>query len=318
MKITLHLITALMALFCLTSCKTPEDVETGPFTISVIEKNVYHIQDYNSSYPAGEVIDTEGKTTHFNNCSDIYLIVGGTKALLIDLSNRIRWAENAEESLRQLVAERIEGKELTITFTHNHGDHIGMLKAYIDDPSVHFALPEADFSRLAQRFPEAQSEFFNEGRIFDLGGMKVEAIAVPGHTDGSMVFYLHGKDLLFTGDAIGSGHGVWIFNADGFHKYASAIPHLISWINNPENGVNVNKLRIYGGHYWQRDWLPELEGKELGMSYINEMQELINQIKAGTASKKPSGLGRADLDTYFRNGSAIITWNAAQAEAYGK
>ena len=104
MKITLHLIPALMALFCLTSCKTPEDVETGPFTISVIEKNVYHIQDYNSSYPAGEVIDAEGKTTHFNNCSDIYLIVGSNKALLIDLSNRIRWAENAEDAQ--------DGKEL--------------------------------------------------------------------------------------------------------------------------------------------------------------------------------------------------------------
>ena len=114
------------------------DVEIGPYTVSVIEKNIYHIQDYNSSNPAGETFDAEGNKTHFNNCSDMYLIVGKEKALLIDLSNNIRWADNAAESLRQLVAERTEGKPLTITFTHNHGDHTGMIHAYMDDPEVWF------------------------------------------------------------------------------------------------------------------------------------------------------------------------------------
>ena len=317
MKRLSYIIMAAIAALTAVSCEdNPADVEIGPYTVSVIEKNVYHIQDYNTSNPAGETFDADGNKTHFNNCSDMYLIVGKEKALLIDLSNNIRWANNAVESLRQIVSERAEGKELTITFTHNHGDHTGMIHAYVDDPEVKFALPEKDFTRMAARLPEAQRYFINEGHIFDLGGFEIETIEVPGHTDGSVVFNMTGKDILFTGDAIGSGHGVWIFNEAAFIKYASAVPHLISWLENPENGVNTAKLRIYGGHYWQRDWLLELGDNEMGISYIRDMQTLLDKIKEGTAASEPSNLGRPDLDTYFRHGSAIIVWNAEQAKTY--
>lgn len=319
MKHLLYIIMAAIAAFASVSCAdNPADVEIGPYTVSVIEKNIYHIQDYNSSNPAGETFDAEGNKTHFNSCSDMYLIVGKEKALLIDLSNNIRWADNAAESLRQLVAERTEGKPLTITFTHNHGDHTGMIHAYMDDPEVSFALPEDDFINIIGRFPQIHYTFINEGHIFDLGGFEISTIAVPGHTDGSVVFYINGQNILFTGDAIGSGHGVWIFNTDAYMKYDTAVPHLITWLENPENKVNIEKLRIYGGHYWQRDWLPELGENEMGMQYIRDMQELLNEIKAGTAAKEPSNLGRPDLDTYFRHGSAIVVWNSEQAKQYAE
>ena len=312
-------LSAILAIVGLAACTgNVKDVEVGPYTVSVIKKNIYHIQDYNTSNPAGETFDAEGNKTHFNNCSDMYLIVGKEKALLIDLSNNIRWADNAAESLRQIVAERTEGKELTITFTHNHGDHVGMVHAYADDPEVRFALPEKDFALMARRFPEAQIHFINEGHVFDLGGFEIETIEVPGHTDGSVVFNMNGRDILFTGDAIGSGHGVWIFNEAAFIKYAAAVPHLISWLEDPENGVNTERLRIYGGHYWQRDWLPELGDNEMGMPYVRDMQTLLDEIKAGTAATEPSNLGRPDLDTYFRHGTAIVVWNSEQAKAYSE
>lgn len=309
----------IMAVFCLIACKSNvADVEVGPYTISVIDENVYHIQDYNSSNPSGETFDAEGNPTHFNNCSDMYLIVGKKAALLVDLSNDIKWADNAAESLRQLVAERTEGKPLTITFTHNHGDHTGMLHAFIEDKDIHYALPETDFVRLAERYPEMDKEFINEGHVFDLGGIEVETIIVPGHTDGSAVFSIKGHNLLLTGDAIGSGHGVWIFNTAGFQNYEAAVPHLISWIEDPANGIDIAKLHIYGGHYWQKDWFPELGDNVFGMQYIIDMQALVNEIKDCTASTEPSGLDHAVLDTYFRHGMAIVVWNAAQAEEYSK
>ena len=298
----------------LVACNAPKDVEVGPYTVSVIGKNVYHIQDYNHENPAGETFDADGKLTHFNNCSDIYLVVGAKEALLIDLSNPVTWADNAAESLRSLVAERVKGKPLTITFTHNHGDHTGMLPAYLEDPDVRFALPETDFERLVERFPDSQCSFLNEGDVFDLGGVLVEAIEVPGHTAGSMVYFLPGQNLLFTGDAIGSGHGVWIFNEEGFDNYVSAVPHLVEALE--ERGVDENKLKVYGGHYWQKDWLKLPENRELGMEYIRDMKALLDEIEAGTAATEPSNLGRPGLDTYFRHGEAIVTWSAEQAEKY--
>ena len=316
MKRLLSILAAAVAALSFISCaSTPaEDVEVGPYTVSVIEKNVYHIQDCNSSYPSGAVLDAEGKFVGFNNCSDMYLLVGSKKALLIDLSNNIQWADNAVESLRQLVAERAEGRELIVTFTHNHGDHIGMLHAYLDDPVVKFALPKTDFAQLASRFPKAQCGFIQGGAVIDLGGMSVDVIDVPGHTNGSVVFSIQGSDIMFTGDAIGSGQGVWIFNEEGFRQYAAAVPHLIDWIET--HGVNQDALRIYGGHYWQRAGLPEMkEGEELGMQYLLDMKQLIDNIGAGTAATEPATI-RPGLDTYFRHGTACIVWNAAQAQAF--
>ena len=321
MKRLMLILAAVFAALSFVSCaNTPvEDVEVGPYTVAVIDKNVYHIQDCNSSYPSGAVLDAEGKFVGFNNCSDMYLLVGKKKALLIDLSNNIQWADNAAESLRQLVAERAAGKELIVTFTHNHGDHIGMLHAYVDDPQVKFALPEKDFAQLASRFPKAQCGFIQGGAVIDLGGMSVDVVDVPGHTNGSVVFSIQGSDLMFTGDAIGSGQGVWIFNEEGFRQYAASVPQLIEWIETPSNGVDQGALRIYGGHYWQRAGLPEMQdGEELGIQYLRDMTQLIDNIFAGTATTEPTNLGRPGLDTYFRYGTACIVWNGEQAKNLSK
>ena len=310
----------------LTACGPAKDVEVGPYIVSVIGENVYHIQDYNTANPAGEEFDADGNLIHFNNCSDIYLLVGEKEALMIDLSNPIDWAENADASLRSLVAERIENKPLTIAFTHEHGDHTGMLPAFVNDPEVRFVLPDGDFAWFKERYPEANAHFLGEGTIFtvdgalsdsgifDLGGMEVEAVSVPGHTNGSMAYLLKSQNLLFTGDAIGSGHGVWIFNEQGFNQYVSAVPYLIQYLK--ERSVDSDALKIYGGHYWQKDWLDLPEGEELGMEYLLDMKELLDEMEAGTAVTEPSNLGRPGLETYFRHGQAIVTWSAEQLEKY--
>ena len=314
-----HLILpALTLVLVAAACGQPKEVEIGPYTVSNIEENVWHIQDYNKANPAGESFDAEGNKTHFNNCSDIYLLVGEKEALVIDLSNPIDWADNAAESLRAIISERAADKPVTIAFTHNHGDHTGMLPAFIDDPDYKFALSAQDFGtpQFADKFPEGRSTLIQEGYTFDLGGLQVIAIMVPGHTDGSLAYYVIGHDLLFTGDAVGSGHGVWIFNGAGFENYVAAIPHLLQALD--FLGADKDRLQIYGGHYWQKDWLELPKGRELGYDYLLEMQELCGRIEAGTAQSEPSKLDHPVLDTYFRNGNAIIVWNAAQAEAFRK
>lgn len=288
------------------------EVQEGPYTITTIAENVYHLQDCNDANPSGEEFDENGELTHFNNCSDIYLLVGKEKALIIDLSNFVKWDTTAVASLQNIVAERIGKLPLEITFTHNHGDHTGMLPAFVDNPNVKFMLPKVDFERTAERYPSG--ELYEEGYEFDLGGMKVATLMVPGHTSGSMVFFLEGQDLLFSGDAIGSGHGVWIFSLEAFKEYVDGVDHLVKYIENEDNGINKDALKMYGGHYWQKDWYPELNGGEFGMTYIYDMQRLIDQIAAGNARMEPSGIDRPVLDTYFKNGQATIAWNAQLAE----
>ena len=290
--------------------------ENIPYTVDEIAPNVFHIQDCNADNPAGETFAEDGTKTHFNNCSDMYLLNGEDKALLIDLSNKIEWADDAESALRTLVYDRIGDKDLIITFTHNHGDHTGMLPAFKDEERVSFMLPSVDFADRVSQFPADSWCLYDEGYEFDLGGMKVATVLVPGHTPGSMVFLLEGSNIMFSGDAIGSGHGVWIFNQDAFAQYVQGVKHLMEFLTDEGNGINLDSLKIYGGHYWQKDWFPELKDSELGMQYVQDMEVLIGQIIDGTAAQEPSNLNFGALDTYFRNGQAIIAGNNAFAEHY--
>ncbi|MES1168450.1 MAG: MBL fold metallo-hydrolase, partial [Oleiharenicola lentus] len=119
--------------------------ETGPYTLHPIIPGVTRIEDANRSNPAGIHHDAEGKVAGMNNCSDMYLIVGRDKALLIDLSNFITWDPTAVASLQAAVAQEIGTRKLFIAVTHFHGDHTGMLPAFKDDPHVTFWIQTDEF-----------------------------------------------------------------------------------------------------------------------------------------------------------------------------
>jgi len=289
----------------------PEEV--GTYTVTVIEPDIYHLQDYNSAYPVGVVNDSTGQPITYNNCSDMYLLVGEKAALLIDLSNKITWADNGEESLRKAVSDRIGNLPLIITCTHNHGDHIGMVPAYREDTAVRFVMPRVDFEQLPELFPADQLELFDEGYTFDLGGLKLHTLMVPGHTAGSMLFFVEGKDLCFSGDAIGSGEGVWIFSKEGFLQYAQAVPKLLAYLDDPANGINKEQLVFWGGHYHQRAGLDPAYGETIGYNYVAESAVLIEQILDGTADYTPVNFIGGLLNASFRYRNAGIVWNEQAA-----
>jgi len=288
-----------------------QTVEKGPYTVYTIGEGVYRIEDANSSFPAGLKTDKDGKVMSMNNCSDIYLVTGQEKALLIDLSNFIKWDDTAIESLRSLISERIGNKELYITVTHKHGDHLGMLPAFRDDKKVKFWIPEAEF-RGMDIFPKERTTFFPENASMDLGGgYLITTIEVPGHTEHGTLFFIKDRDMVFTGDALGSGSGVWLFNYESFITYTKSIDDLIRYIENSENHVNPEKLVLYGGHYWQRG-----SREKIGSEYIYNMKTLIEKIRKGTSEEIPVSNQFKYLDTNFRYGTATITWNKADAAKY--
>jgi len=286
-----------------------QTTQKGPYTVYDISENVYRIEDSNDKNPPGTIVGDDGVLTHMNNCSDMYLVVGSEKGLLIDLSNKLEPDQATTYALRSLVFDRLEGKKLYISVTHRHGDHLGMLPVFKDDPEVTFWVPGDEFSGM-DIFPEDRTVYFEPMASLDLGGgTKINTMEVPGHTAHSTLFFLAGKDIVFTGDAIGSGSGVWLFNAESFQTYAKGINTLIAYIENPANGVNVDKLIIYGGHYWQ--------GKDkgvLGAQYIYDMRKLIEAMKVGKAETEAMSAAMPFLNTNFKYGTATITWNKEAAE----
>lgn len=287
-----------------------QTTETGPYTISQLAPGVFHIEDANKTNPPGIHTDADGKATGLNNCSDMYLVAGKDKVLLIDLSNFVKWDTTAISSLRSIVYSEKGNKELIITVTHFHGDHTGMLPAFKDDPEASFWIPAEEFKG-RDLFPRERTIAFPENASLDLGGgYVINSLEIPGHTAHSTILFLTGKNIVFTGDAIGSGNGVWLFSYDSFIMYKESIKKFLNYIRDPANDVDTGKLTVYGGHYWQKGVKEKLTAQ-----YIFDMQTLIDKIGEGKAEEEKTTYNKY-LDTNFRYGTATITWNKADALKY--
>ena len=124
-----------------------------------------------------------------------------------------------------------EGNEPIVLLTHSHWDHIGGAREFntvmISDESFEkerlekgwepyemtgfnhddFIIPTPrDFRPDFFRIP-GMSGFstVHDGDRFDTGGDNILAIHTPGHTPGSLCFFLEGAGFLFTGDTLYPG-----------------------------------------------------------------------------------------------------------------
>ena len=297
--------------FFVSQCGFAQSVEQGPFTVKTIADNVFNIEDATLKNPRGFHLDAAGERTGMNNSSDMYLIVGTDRALLIDLSNPVSWHEGAYTSLATLVHERIGDRPLYISATHRHGDHLGMLPAFLDDPRVMFWFSREEFADL-DLLPEDATEYFMAGQALDLGGgIVVDTLELPGHTPHSVLFHLKNQHLLFTGDAMGSGSGVWLLDYASFLSYASSIDKLVAYLENPANESDPEALTLWSAHTWQYGALPRLD-----LQYVLDMQTLISWIGRGDAEPDDYAAGMPFLNATFTYGSATITWNREAAERY--
>ena len=287
-----------------------QQYEKGPYTVSQLAPGVTRIEDANSKNPSGIHMGSDGKPTGLNNCSDMYLIQGKDKVLLVDLSNFITWDTTAITSLRSIVSSIRGNRQLYIAVTHFHGDHTGMLPAFKNDPAVRFWINPQEFEG-RNIWPDDRLVNLPENPTLDLGGgFVIESFELPGHTNHSTLYFLKGKNLVFTGDGLGSGHGVWIFSYEGFNQYRSSIDRLIGYVRNPANGIDPSKLLIYPGHYWQKREKPNLP-----FQYVLDMKTLIGKIKDGSAETESVTFNQY-LNTNFKYGSAVITWNKGDAERF--
>ena len=86
---------------------------------------------------------------------------------------------------------------LAIFLTHGHGDHVAGCNAF----------PEAKVYALEAELPligdaATVTHPLHDGEIVEVGELRVEAFATPGHTPGSAVFLSRG--VLFFGDSAGA------------------------------------------------------------------------------------------------------------------
>lgn len=248
------------------------------YTPHLIGENIYHI------YEPGGVYTT--------------LIIGSKKALLIDTGYGYGDLKKAVEALTDL--------PLIVVNTHGHFDHAGgnyqFNSVYInkDELPTYFwylteVKPLTTKTLLAKRSEDGLSvippeldvdwylkqnnrhfEMLSNHHVFDLGGRMVEAIFLPGHTRGSVVFYDDLSRLLMSGDDISPNLWIQFEQSAPLYDYAADLislkklplsgivsshigyvmpPQLIDWIEFAIASIDDKKAKVFdssagqgGGH----------------------------------------------------------------------
>ncbi|WP_288596182.1 MBL fold metallo-hydrolase [uncultured Thomasclavelia sp.] len=252
--------------------------EVGSLRIRKIQNNVFEIDEATTTVPAN------GPT---NNCSSMYLIINENSATLIDAGNgqgEGTLNKNFKEEDMKTILEKIVGnRSLKIILTHRHIDHIGLLTngttVIPSDTTIY--IHEDDLELLDQRVKENYKTIrtFKDSDTLNASGFNFKVVTIAGHTDGSHALIDYDKEIIFSGDAIGSGT-VWLFEEDDLNKYQTSIDTLITAMKNMNNPI------IYCGHRWQQS-SPDAHSTgtiaigEIGKQYVLEMQQLLKEIKAG-------------------------------------
>jgi glyoxylase-like metal-dependent hydrolase (beta-lactamase superfamily II) len=83
--------------------------------------------------------------------------------------------------------------------THGHWDHIQAVEA-VRHAGIEVAVTQADANMLP-----AYDLILEDESTLQIGRLRIDTIATPGHTPGSMCFAVEGTPLLFTGDTLFPG-----------------------------------------------------------------------------------------------------------------
>jgi glyoxylase-like metal-dependent hydrolase (beta-lactamase superfamily II) len=83
--------------------------------------------------------------------------------------------------------------------THGHWDHIQAVPA-VREAGYRVGVAAADAAMLP-----SYDDILEDESVLEVGRLRLDAIATPGHTPGSICFQVQGTPLLFTGDTLFPG-----------------------------------------------------------------------------------------------------------------
>ena len=117
------------------------------------------------------------------------------------------------------ILDAIAGRPVAaVMLTHGHFDHIGAADEVADESSSFLYMSEAELATCPQLVADIEERYgikvdiprvdfkVKEGDVFDLAGLKVEVMLIPGHTQGSVGYLISAPDSdekhFFSGDTL--------------------------------------------------------------------------------------------------------------------
>lgn len=213
-----------------------------------------------------------------------YLIEGSEKALLIDGLSGVG-------SLKAFVRE-LTDLPVELVLTHGHVDHAGAAFEYgvcrVHPADIEMLYENGDPARrydfvtrgrpAGAFMPKTEDVVprcavrtlpVGDGDVFELGGVEIEAVGVPGHTTGTLVFLDRMHRVVYSGDACNPNTLLALPGSTTVETYEQSLLHFSSHIES----FDV----LYGGH--GTGAVPK--------RIIGEAIELCDEIMAGTDDQYP-------------------------------
>ncbi len=136
--------------------------------------------------------------------------------------------------------EKVEEHGLTVShllLTHHHADHVAENHVYKERFDVEILAHPLE----AERLLDVDRKIDPGERVVEVGGLQIDALHTPGHTDGMLSFVVNGADV-FTGDTLfkGSVGGVRAPGATSFEDLKHSVMEVLMGLD--------QSVRLHPGH----------------------------------------------------------------------
>lgn len=181
------------------------------------------------------------------------------------------------------ILRRLTDKPMILVLTHAHIDHFYHMDEFDTVYMSHeeFKLGEEILREMmaGKDLDLANTRHMETGTIIDLGGGTLEICHVPGHTPGSVALYDARDGIVFTGDAIGSGCGVWMQlpGSSSLTDYEQSLRTFLRWLLD-----RGGEMDFWGGHCdqsWESRQVPGFNPVSLGL--LADLIDLVRAVKSG-------------------------------------
>jgi glyoxylase-like metal-dependent hydrolase (beta-lactamase superfamily II) len=123
-----------------------------------------------------------------------------------------------DEAVRiALAVEQLDLEIGQILVTHAHIDHVGAVRALVDEYACP-VLMHAEAEPMLQQLPTQAvmmglrfgkvptvDRHIEDEEVLEVGGLRLTSLYTPGHAPGHLAFYVEGEEVLLSGDALFAG-----------------------------------------------------------------------------------------------------------------
>ncbi|WP_082537579.1 MBL fold metallo-hydrolase [Angustibacter sp. Root456] len=179
----------------------------------------------------------------------VFLLFGAERALLLDTGavddDTLRRA--VDDLVAEWVAQHPHPQyELVVAHTHGHGDHVAGDPSFAGRPHTVTVGRSVQDVRAFFGFTAWPDQVVE----YDLGGRRVELLAIPGHHPASLAVHDERTGLLFTGDSVYPGR----LYVEDVHAFVESLDRLVDFAQAREVrhvlGCHIEMTRQPGRDYY--------------------------------------------------------------------